>query len=926
VIGAVLSHFRVAAKLGEGGMGAVYRAEDTKLGREVALKILPEAVASDPERLARFEREARMLAALNHPAIAAIHSFESAEMRVEGGLSTDLGRELTTDLGREGGGQGAGRRARTVHFLVMELAAGETLAERIARGPVPVEEAVPIARQIAEALEAAHARGIVHRDLKPANVKVDARGAVKVLDFGLAKALVGERSEGERDLTHSPTLTGYPTAGGVLLGTAAYMSPEQARGLPVDVEADVWAFGCVVYEMLAGERPFTGATTTDVLAAVLRAEPDLERLPKEIPSALRRLLARTFEKDPRHRLQGIGEARVALEDLAAGRCDVAAAVALVPGRSPARRLLWPAAAIVAGVAGLLAGARLRSGGAPADELNPDRRLRQLTFAPGLEQDPALSPDGNYVAYATDERGNLDIVVLPLAGGNRRVVVDDPADDAQPAWSPDGSQLAFVSARDRGGRLGVVPNTGSLTAYVRGRLGDLYLVPALGGRPVKLAEKAAYPSWSPDGRELVVQSDRSGQWDLWIVPAAGGEPRALTADATLDLQPAWSPDGRWIAYATTALGAWPALRVAPAGGGESRLLFQSGHGILDPAWSADGRWVYFASDRAAAPGSLSLWRLPFPGETEARPERVSLGPGDVGVEAGRQGSRLVYSAVHFAPDLWELALAGRELRQLTTAASAEDFPDLAPDGRTMLLASGRAGDSLGVWALDLETREMQQLVAGGNVIPLARWSPDGRRFAFLKPRDPLPGAIHVQELGGIASREVVASESFDALFPDWSRDGQALVYQEIEGDFRRIAWQSLAGERRVLVDGGTDRQVNCPDISLDGRLVAYQMEASGVLRQIWSVPIEGGEPAKLSRRDDLELSHPQWSPVDPDAILVAVDHENVGILSVATGEVTLLTSFDSSSRVIDYPSWAPDGERIFFSLSQRTGDVFLLEDL
>ncbi len=928
MIGTTLSHFRITAKLGEGGMGAVYRAEDTKLGREVAIKLLPEAVAGDPDRLARFEREARVLAALNHPAIAAIHSFESAEVGADGGLSADLGRELTTDLGREGGSRGPEPRVRAVHFLVMELAPGVTLAERIGRGPVPVAEALPIARQIAEALEAAHGKGIVHRDLKPANVKVDARGAVKVLDFGLAKALVAESGERARDLTHSPTLTGYPAAGGVLLGTAAYMSPEQARGLPVDAEADVWAFGCVVYEMLTGERPFTGATTTDVLASILRSEPDLGRLPGEVPPGLRRLVARTLEKDPRHRLQGIGEARVTLEDLLAGRVDVAAPGPAVASPSrPARRLLWLAALAGAALAGLALGALLRSGGTTADQLNPDVRLRQLTFEPGLEQDPALSPDGNYVAYTTDEGGNLDIVVLPLAGGNRERVVDDPADDAQPAWSPDGSRLAFISARDRGGRLAVVANLMALTPYVQGRFGDLFLVPARGGRPVKLAENAAYPAWSPDGQRIVFQSEHSGQWDLWTVAAAGGEPSPLTADLSIDFQPAWSPDGRWIAYASGSGGADYGLRVIPAGGGEARVLLQGNQAMLDPAWSADGRWLYFASDRSAAPGNMSLWRLPFPAGPEPRPERVTLGPGDVGTETAREGHRLAYSAVHFQPDVWELTLADRELRQLTAAASVEDFPDLSPDGRTLLMASGRAGDSLAVWALDLESRELRQLVEGGAPMPGPRWSPDGRRFAYMKARPGSPTATHVQELGGLSSREVVASEDATADFPSWSPDGLALVFSELDRatSERRIAWQSLAGERRILAPGGAGRLLNFPAVSRDGDLVAYHVDGS-TPRQIWVVPTAGGEPRKVSQRDELELSHPRWSPVDPDAILVVVDHENLGVVSLATGEVTLLTSFDASTIVVDYASWSPDGTRVFFSLSRRTGDVFLLEDL
>ncbi len=284
MIGSSFSHFKVTSKLGEGGMGEVWQAEDTKLGRNVALKVLPESLAGEPERLARFEREARVLASLSHANIAGIHGLEEAN----------------------------GQR-----FLVMELIDGETIAERVQRGPMAVEEAVRVARQIAEAVESAHEKGVIHRDLKPANVKITSGGQVKVLDFGLAKALAPDPISGDgpaEDLSLSPTLTQAMTGIGVLLGTAGYMSPEQARGKPVDRRADIWAFGCVLYEMLTGQRLFTGETATDVIGAVVHKDPDLDELPPKVPARIRRLLERCLEKDPSRRLQSIGEARIALQD------------------------------------------------------------------------------------------------------------------------------------------------------------------------------------------------------------------------------------------------------------------------------------------------------------------------------------------------------------------------------------------------------------------------------------------------------------------------------------------------------------------------------------------------------------------------------------------------------------------------------------
>jgi serine/threonine-protein kinase len=379
VIGTTISHYRVTAKLGAGGMGEVWRAEDTKLGRDVALKVLPASFASDPERLARFEREARALAAISHPNIAGIYGFE--------------------DVGDQ-------------RFLVMEVAEGQSLAERLARGPLPVEEAVRIALQVAEALEVAHEKGIIHRDLKPGNVMVSPEGRVKVLDFGLAKALgVHPLSGGSgADLSASPTLA--MTQAGVLLGTAGYMSPEQARGKAVDRRADIWAFGCVLYEMLAGQRAFDGETVTDVLGAIVHKEPDLARLPAAVPARLRQLLQQCLQKDASRRLQSIGDARVALQEwLENPKAPEPTMVLAVP----AGRLWLPwAAAAVAAVLGLAAGAALFR--RPAAE-EPVRRFeinvtKDAVFS-RLGSGLVASPDGRAIAYTTGMEGTVQKLVVRL---------------------------------------------------------------------------------------------------------------------------------------------------------------------------------------------------------------------------------------------------------------------------------------------------------------------------------------------------------------------------------------------------------------------------------------------------------------------------------------------------------------------------------
>ena len=328
MIGTTLSHFKITAKLGEGGMGEVYRAEDTKLGRDVAIKVLPEAVAADPERLARFEREAKVLASLNHPNIAAIYSFESAERAGEspGPRTQDPSPPSPSPSSTRPRTQAPGP---FVHFLVMELVEGEDLKERIDRGSVPLDEAMPIGLQISQALEAAHEIGIIHRDLKPANIKVTPGGQVKVLDFGLAKALDPDTGTGTAQdpspspLSMSPTLTAQMTQAGVLLGTAAYMSPEQAAGEPADRRADIWAFGVVVAEMLTGRQQFDGKTASHVLAAVLKEEPDWPRVAATAPPRIVDLLQHCLRKEPTQRLQAIGDARIIIQDYLNGAPTVA---------------------------------------------------------------------------------------------------------------------------------------------------------------------------------------------------------------------------------------------------------------------------------------------------------------------------------------------------------------------------------------------------------------------------------------------------------------------------------------------------------------------------------------------------------------------------------------------------------------------------
>lgn len=489
MIGRQMGSYQIVSLLGTGGMGEVYEARDAKLGRNVAIKVLPREFTHDPERLSRFQREARMLAALNHPNIATIYGLEQFD---------------------------------GVHYLVMELVPGQTLAARIAKGRLPLDEALMLAGQIAEALEAAHEKGVIHRDLKPANVKATPEGRVKVLDFGLAKAFTGD---GDQDLSHAPTLSEE----GRILGTPAYMSPEQARGLPVDKRADIWAFGCVSYEMLTGRTPFAGHTVSDTLAAVLEREPDWSRLPEALPVNIHRLLRRCLEKDSKRRLRDIGEARVEIEEAANATQETSRAIS---GHNTGWHLgkIAIAAALFAFTGATIFVVRMigRRPGTPVSN-SASYGIEKVTYDAGTTIDPAMSPDGRLIAYASNRasNANLDLWVQQTGGGSTLRVTNDPTDHSVPDFSPDGSQIVFRSEGDGGG---------------------IYIMPALGGPARLVAPDGRRPRFSPDGTQIAYWS---GQWrglpdvlssGVSIIPLAGGTPLRIVPAFAMASDPVWAPDG------------------------------------------------------------------------------------------------------------------------------------------------------------------------------------------------------------------------------------------------------------------------------------------------------------------------------------------------------------------------------------------------
>ncbi len=549
-----LGPYEILAPIGAGGMGEVYRAKDSKLGRHVALKVLPDAFARDTDRMARFQREAKVLASLNHTNIAAIHGLE--------------------DSGK-------------THALVMELVEGPTLADRIRLGPIPMDEALQIAKQTCDALEYAHEHGIVHRDLKPANIKVTNDDAVKVLDFGLAKAIEGDAASA--DVANSPTMSRMATLAGVLLGTAAYMSPEQAKGKAVDRRADIWAFGCVLYEMLTGKMAFRGETVTDTLAAVIREEPDWSQLPAATPVRIRVLLQRCLQKDPKQRLRDIGDARISLEEVLSGAQDPApAATAAGPGR---RWLLW----VVGGAAGvfvmataLLAFLYFHQKPSATQSMRFEIPLPdKTTFTGGA---PSVSPDGHKLAFIlTGADGQSRLWIRSLDTLEVRPLEGTEGANGWPFWSPDSSSLAF-QLRDK-----------------------LLKVDISGGPPQVLCESSTVVlggAWLPDHRILFSSTGQLMQVADW-----GGVPSRIGPTGSGDF-PTVLPDGHRFLYAVGPPGAANSgiyvgsLDAKPGDPPAKRLLPDTSEVVLAPSPDRNLGYLLFLRGSTTVGSKGTLMAVPF----------------------------------------------------------------------------------------------------------------------------------------------------------------------------------------------------------------------------------------------------------------------------------------------------------------------------
>jgi len=873
MIGTTLLHYRIVGSLGRGGMGEVFEAEDTRLGRRVALKVLPASFASDAGRLERFRREARAVAALNHPNVVTIHSVEEAE---------------------------------GIHFLTMELVDGRTLASLIPADGLPLPRFREIAVALVDAVAAAHQKGIVHRDLKPANVMVTAEGRVKVLDFGLAKL----RHPGDDSPLTSLAVTASLTELTGIAGTAAYMSPEQAEGRPVDARSDIFSLGVVLYEMATGRRPFRGETAVSVISAILKDTPTpICEVNPQLPAELDRILRHCLAKDPARRYQNTLDLRNDLEELGEPS-EKEGLSRSVPPSAASRRLprkIVVSVVLVAAAAGLLFLAfRWRKAGQNR-KAPPVPTFLQVTGLSGVEQYPSLSPDGKWVVYSSNVGGQKDIYLQGVGGQTPiNLTRDSPVDDDEPAFSPDGERIAFRSEREGGG------------LFVMGRTGE-------GVR--RVTHTGFNPAWSPDGKEISFAEENvqlmpmnwEGESALGVVHLETGQLRRLgIRDA---VQPSWSPGGRWIACVgrlgnLRQMGLW----TIPAAGGEPMSVTRGPATDWSPFWSRNG-FLYFASDRG---GSMNLWRVRMDessGRPEGEPEAITTPATFLAhPSVSADGKRIAYSSALMTMNIQRLTLdpatgkAVGEAVPVTTGSRQWSSPDPSPDGSRVVFYS-RVQPEGDLYVVGSDGTGLRQLTSAGlDRVP--RWSPNGKWILCFSKRSDRLQLWKIRPDGSELSRMTNVD---DASVAAWAPDGSRVAFSTVN---REGVTNLIFDPARPWADQ-TPRTLPQPEPSLrpfmvndwspDGRLLAGQIGygAKGIVTH----DLDSGAYERLT-------DYGEWPVFLPDSrrILFVTRLKEFLLIDRRSKEVRKV--YATIRDVLGPPRLTRDGRAAFFSRRVTEADVWL----
>ena len=886
-----LGHYQIQAQLGSGGMGTVYQALDTRLNRAVALKVLSPERWEGTSGRGRLMREAQAASALNHPNIVTVYEI----------------------------GQDAG-----VDFIAMERVEGRTLSEIAARRP-PLRETLSIAIQISDAMAAAHTAGIVHRDLKPSNIMVNERGLAKILDFGIAKVTAAGDSESSATQTLSQA--------GQIVGTVAYMSPEQAAGQDVDWRSDIFAFGCVLYEMITARRAFHGETELATLAAVIAKDPTPARqFALELPPALERIIDTCLCKKRAERWQSMSDVKLLL----------ASALADLDLAAPAVRALrrWPALALAAGVGLVAVGATgwwLR----PGDAVVPAPVLRQVTFTRGLSDYPALSRDGNLLAFASDrdEAGNLDIWMQQIGGRDPIRLTTDEADDSEPTISTDDARVAFRSERSGGG---------------------IYVVPSLGGDAVLVAPRGRGPRFSPDGRWIAYWEGREssdllpGTARVFVIESGGGQARQVGADLAAALYPVWSPAGDELLVLGRQDGGeadWWTIPVQPGAArktgalaalAEQRLGYTAWLiSILPVEWRSSGR-VVFAAGRGDAG---NLWEVALAnGHVQGQATRLTQAPGyqlHASTAAVSARGRLAFSTLEWRPEVWSQALDADlgtvkgELQPATIGEPSSLAPSLSADGRFLVYLSTHLG-STSVRARDLTSGKAVTLVASPSAFFNPRISGDGTTVAYC---DASGNIFSVPRTGGAVEILCAGCGTTMAL----SADGRRISYEP--GKLEDLTYYDVDRKARVTVaqrpEGGV---LTAGHFSPDGKWMAFHARSKKTTAQVFVVPVDGAIPVPRSRwiaitNGGSEEMEPAWSPngemlyflSDRDGFRCIWAQRLNGADKHPTGDAIAVGHFHRARRSLKRMtgttgliglSVAPG--RMVFSFGELTGNIWLEE--
>jgi Tol biopolymer transport system component len=920
--GQQIGSYQILSFISRGGMGEVYLAQDQRLSRKVALKLLPTSFTKDTDRLRRFEQEARSASALNHPNIITIYEIHQ--------------------LG-------------PTHVIATEFVEGETLRQRLNRSRLTVSEALTISIQVADALSAAHKAGIIHRDIKPENVMLRPDGYVKVLDFGLAKL---SEQAAPAVSAEAPTMQ-VRTGSGVVIGTAGYMSPEQARGLTVDGRSDIFSLGAMIYEMIARRKPFEGETASDTLASILKTEPaPLLQLIPGLPSELNRIVLKSLRKDQEERYQVVKDLLLDLkalkEDLEFqqklersvvpdGNSESVAATdstALLPRaqttepRNAATSIsetlsieikrhksgvalvavILLAALTFAGVQLYRILSRKSEGRSNAEIL----RTTQVTFSSGFDAFPAISPDGKSVAYSSDQNGNFEIYIKQLtADGAELQLTSDGQQNTHPTWSPDGQKIAYYS-RDRGG---------------------IWVVSAIGGNAKQLTEFGAKPNWSKDGTQIAFQSGVGGEMivpqalapsTIWVVPASGGTPRQVSQPGKPEgghSSPSWSPDGKHIVFQSSDY-IFQSLWVVAVDSGEVKQITAGGQ---QPLYSNDGQYVYFVSN--AHRGGLLRLQVSATGDAVGQPEMVvgpspGIGLGNPTISA--DGRRIVYTALRTLSNLWSVPISsesgdptGPPAQFSRDTSQRNNLAQFSPDGKKIAITRWRIGSSADIWVADADGKNLVQVTNNPATDSQPSWLPGATRIAFLSDRaannHPMLWTIEL----ATGKEEPYFDLGDNVQYAHVSPDGKRVAFNLVKNGVMNVWLANVSDGKKTQLT--FDKELaGFPCWSPDGKWLAFEIQR-GQDNHIMIMPSEGGQPTQLTFDHGKNWPH-TWSH-DGDKIAFAGERNgiwNIYWYSLSTKKEKQLTNQTKLNTFVRYPAWSPQANQIVYEYAEMTGNVYLLE--